>query len=205
MNRAAAIVATTAAAAVAAAAAAGPAGTRFAGVDLSYVNEVESCGARYRADGRDRDPYELFAERGANLVRLRLWHSPDWTDYSTEADVTRSIQRARRAGMQVLLDFHYSDDWADPQKQTIPAAWAADIGDAEALARHVYDYTRGVLERLGTRGLMPEMVQIGNETNTAMLRPADTTGEPIDWQRNAKILNAGIRAVRDAAAESRRR
>ena len=102
---------------------------RFAGVDLSYVNEVEACGAQYRFGGQLRDPYELFAERGANLVRLRLWNDPTWTNYSTEADVTRSMERAKKAGMHVLLDFHYSDDWADPQKQTIPAAWAARVAE----------------------------------------------------------------------------
>lgn len=173
---------------------------RFAGVDLSYVNEIEACGAQYRLDGKVRDPYELFAERGANLVRLRLWNNPDWTNYSTEADVTRSIERAKKAGMDVLLDFHYSDDWADPQKQTIPAAWAADIDDADKLATHVYEYTRDVLARLNARGLLPYMVQVGNEINTQMLRPTDTKGLPIDWARNAKILNAGIRAVREARA-----
>ncbi len=171
---------------------------RFAGVDLSYVNEVESCGAQFRVNGQLRDPYELFAAAGANLVRLRLWHTPDWTDYSTEADVARSIERAHAAGMKVLLDFHYSDDWADPQKQTIPRAWAADIDDPDALARHVYEYTRDVLARLKQRGLTPYMVQVGNETNTQVLRPADTKGLPIDWTRNARIFNAGIRAVREA-------
>ncbi len=180
--------------------AAEPAPERFAGVDLSYVNEVEDCGAEFRLGGKRRDPYEMFAEQGANLVRLRLWNNPDWTRYSTEADVIRSSERAKKAGMQVLLDFHYSDDWADPQKQTIPAAWAADIGDADKLAAHVYEYTRGVLARLGERGLMPYMVQVGNEINTQMLRPAETKGEPIDWARNSKILNAGIRAVREARA-----
>jgi arabinogalactan endo-1,4-beta-galactosidase len=173
---------------------------RFAGVDLSYVNEVESCGAQFRESGVRRDPYELFASKGANLVRLRLWNDPQWTNYSTEADVTRSIERARAAGMQVLLDLHYSDDWADPQKQTIPAAWAKDIDDADKLAAHVYEYTRDVLARLNARGLLPHMVQVGNEINTQMLRPADTKGEPIDWTRNAKILNAGVRAVREARA-----
>jgi arabinogalactan endo-1,4-beta-galactosidase len=173
---------------------------RFAGVDLSYVNEVEACGAQFRLGGKLRDPYELFAEKGANLVRLRLWNDPTWTNYSTEADVTRSSERAKKAGMNVLLDFHYSDDWADPQKQTIPAAWAADIDDSDKLAAHVYEYTRDVLKRLGGRGLMPYMVQVGNEINTQMLRPAETRGEPIDWARNAKILNAGIRAVREARA-----
>jgi arabinogalactan endo-1,4-beta-galactosidase len=170
----------------------------FAGVDLSYVNEVEACGAQFRRDGKPRDAYQLFAEAGANLVRLRLWNAPDWTRYSTEADVTRSIERAHQAGMKVLLDFHYSDDWADPQKQTIPAAWAADIGDADKLAQHVYEYTRDVLARLHARGHLPHMVQVGNEINTQMLRPAETKGTPIDWVRNAKILNAGIRAVREA-------
>jgi len=173
---------------------------RFAGVDLSYVNEIESCGAKFRLNGKLRDPYELFAESGANLVRLRLWNNPTWTNYSTEGDVTRSMERARKEGMQVLLDFHYSDDWADPQKQTIPAAWAADIGDADKLAAHVYQYTRDVLARLNSRGLLPYMVQVGNEINTQMLRPNETKGLPIDWARNAKILNAGIRAVREARA-----
>jgi arabinogalactan endo-1,4-beta-galactosidase len=172
----------------------------FAGVDLSYVNEIEACGAEYRLAGHVRDPYELFAMRGANLVRLRLWNEPSWTTYSTEVDVTRSIERAKRAGMHVLLDFHYSDDWADPQKQTIPAAWANDIDNADLLASRVYEYTRGVLERLNARGLLPYMVQVGNEINTQMLRRADSTGLPIDWQRNAKILNAGIRAVRESVA-----
>jgi arabinogalactan endo-1,4-beta-galactosidase len=172
----------------------------YAGVDLSYVNEVESCGAQFRAGGKQRDPYELFAENGANLVRLRLWNNPDWTTFSTEADVTRSAARAKKAGMNVLLDFHYSDDWADPQKQTIPATWKADIDDPDKLAAHVYEYTRDVLARLNAKGLLPHMVQVGNETNTQMLRPADTKGEPIDWARNAKILNAGIRAVREARA-----
>jgi len=110
------------------------------------------------------------------------------------------MERAKKAGMHVLLDFHYSDDWADPQKQTIPAAWAADIGDADKLAVHVYEYTRDVLARLGAHGLTPYMVQVGNEINTQMLRPADTKGLPIDWARNAKILNAGIRAVRESRA-----
>lgn len=175
-------------------------GQRFGGVDLSYVNEMEACGAEYRRGGVREDPFKLFAAAGANLVRLRLWNAPDWTHYGNEADVTRSIERAHEAGMKVLLDFHYSDDWADPQKQTIPKAWAADIDDPDKLATHVHDYTRDVLSRLDAKGLMPYMVQVGNEINTQMLRAADTRGEPIDWARNAKILSAGVRAVRAAGA-----
>jgi len=190
------------AASLSTAAFASPDPERFGGVDLSYVNEMEACGAEYRSGGVRKDPYELFAAAGANLVRLRLWNTPDWTRYSTEADVTRSIERAHAAGMKVLLDFHYSDDWADPQKQTIPRAWAADIDDPGKLARHVYEYTRDVLARLDAKGQLPYMVQVGNEINTQMLRAPDTKGEPIDWARNAKILNAGVRAVREAKSTS---
>src|SRR5262245_21942197 len=97
--------------------------TFYFGVDLSYVNEMDDCGAVYREDGSARDAFELFAEHGAKLVRARLWHNPDWTNYSTLADVKRTFTRARDAGMSTLLDIHYSDNWADAGTQQIPAAW----------------------------------------------------------------------------------
>lgn len=171
----------------------------YFGADLSYVNEMEDCGATYRMDGVQRDPYEIFRDSGHNLVRIRLWHSPDWTRYSTLDDVRRSIRRARAAGMRVLLDFHYSDDWADGDKQWIPRAWA-NIGTTEELARAVYDYTLRTLQTLNSEGLMPEMVQVGNETNREILGRTDWdwANRSTDWTRNAALLNAGIRAVRDA-------
>ena len=171
----------------------------YFGADLSYVNEMEDCGAQYRVNGAVRDPYEIFRDSGHNLVRLRLFHTPDWTRYSTLDDVKRSIRRARAAGMQVLLDFHYSDDWADGDKQWIPRAWES-IATTEALAQAVYDYTLGTLRALNSEGLMPEMVQVGNETNREVLgrRDWDWANRPIDWARNAPLLNAGIRAVREA-------
>ena len=167
------------------------------GVDLSYVNEMEDCGAVYRLNGEVRDPYEILVERGANIVRLRLWHSPQWTNYSTLPDVTRSIRRAKTLDLDVLLDIHYSDDWADPGAQLIPAAWR-DIGTTAELARTLYDYTFGVLAVLNSQGLAPEYVQVGNEINTEILLPdAASSFNPIDWTRNVTLLNAGIRAVRD--------
>ncbi len=171
------------------------------GGDLSYVNEMEDCGARYRAEGGAQDPYEIFSKAGANIVRLRLWHTPTWTDYSNLADVKRSARRAREHGMQVMLAFHYSDTWADPQKQEIPAAWKG-IATTEALAEALYTYTRDTLLELDREGLMPAIVGVGNEINTEILRPADTSGEPINWPRNATLIRAGIRGVRDAAAQS---
>ena len=181
-------------------ASAGETSNLWRGADLSYVNELEDCGAVYRANGRSADPYQIFAAAGANVVRLRLWHSPKWTQYSTLPDVRKSMQRAKDSNMQVLLDFHYSDDWADPGDQIIPAAWADTQDDAE-LAQQLYQYTLDVLQSLSADDLLPAYVQVGNEINTEILLdkavPEDTQ---IDWSRNVLLLNAGIRAVQDFSA-----
>jgi arabinogalactan endo-1,4-beta-galactosidase len=168
------------------------------GADLSYVNEMEDCGAIYRADGQNADPYELFARRGANIVRLRLWHTPTWTKYGTFEDVVRSSRRAEAVRMHVLLDFHYSDDWADPGDQIIPKAWQG-YRDIDELAEQVYRYTTDTLLALHEAGVMPYMVQVGNETNTEiLLRSKVEESHPIDWERNAALLNAGIVGVAEA-------
>lgn len=171
----------------------------YLGADLSYVNEMEDCGAVYRSGGKRVDPFALLAQKGGNIVRVRLWNDPDWTRYSNLADVTRTIRRAKAAGMQVLLDFHYSDDWADGDKQRVPAAWAT-LGTEEQ-AQALYGFTRDVLAKLDAQGLMPEMVQVGNETNPELM--GGVKERPIDWTRNAMLLNAGIRAVRDAGKAAR--
>lgn len=172
-------------------------GTQFYfGADLSYVNEMDDCGAVYLEDGEPQDAFTLFGEYGANLVRARLWHDPDWTDYSTLEDVERTFRRAQEAGMGTLLAFHYSDDWADPSQQDIPAAWE-DFSEEELLDA-LYQYTYDVLLELHGQGLMPDFVQIGNEINSGLLK--ETVG--LDWPRDAALINAGIQAVRDAAVET---
>ena len=166
------------------------------GVDLSYVNEMEDCGAEYRIGSTAGDPYRILADAGANMVRLRLWHSPDWTSYGTLADVRKSIRRARRAGMQVLLDLHYSDDWAHPGKQLRPAAWR-DAASTADLAMRIHQYTRNTLVELQGDGLLPDFVAVGNEINTDLLIDAEVAEDaPIDWPRNVVLLNAAIDAVR---------
>jgi arabinogalactan endo-1,4-beta-galactosidase len=168
----------------------------YFGVDLSYVNEMDDCGAVYLENGQAQDPFQLFSNHGANLVRARLWHNPDWTDYSILVDVERTFERAQAAGMATLLDFHYSDNWADPSKQAIPAAWE-NLAEDE-LPQAVYQYTYDVLTELHEKGLMPDFVQVGNETNSGMLKRV----MELDWPRDAKLFNAGLRAVRDVAAEA---
>lgn len=170
------------------------------GVDLSYVNELEDCGAVFHdREGNVADPFEIFADNGANIVRLRLWHGPAWTDYSTFEDVKVSIRRAKAAGMEVLLDFHYSDDWADPGDQIVPAAWA-DLESVEDLANALYTYTYGVLDALAADDLLPEYVQVGNETNTSLAVHEKVEEEaPIDWRRDSILYRAGLKAVRRVA------
>lgn len=164
------------------------------GVDLSYVNELEACGARYRDREGYRDPYAILADAGANVVRLRLWHTPTWTNYSTLEDVKVSIRRARALDMKVLLDFHYSDDWVHPGKQIVPAAWAGQSD--EELAASLGAYTEDVLRELEEEGLLPEYVQIGNETNTDLLIEDEVAEDAaVDWERNVLFFRAGVTAV----------
>lgn len=168
--------------------------TLYFGADLSYVNEMQDCGASYSYKDLS-DPYEIFAASGHNLVRVRLWNNPDWTNYSNLADATKTIRQAKAAGMQVLLDFHYSDDWADGEKQIAPKEWAKLSTDAQAAA--LYSFTYNTLKGLAEQGLMPEMVQVGNETNKEIMLDEARAKDPINWTRNAYLLNAGIKAVRD--------
>ncbi len=176
------------------------------GADLSFVNEVQDNGGVYRNSAVVKDPFLIFKNHGANVVRVRLWHNPVWQApftngklYSNLYDVEKTIQRAKAAGMAVNLDFHYSDRWANPGAQQIPAAWA---GLSFALLKNsVYQYTLSVLNYLGSKGLAPEMVQIGNETNQGMLFNA---GKVVNnnFAAFGQLLNSGIKAVRDFSQTS---
>jgi arabinogalactan endo-1,4-beta-galactosidase len=172
----------------------------YLGVDISYANEMDDCGAVYKSGGASVDQYRFFKSAGANVARIRIWNDPDWTKYSNLADVKRSIRRARQAGMQVLLDFHYSDDWADGDKQIVPKAWANLSTPDQAKA--LYAFTHDVLTQLNAEGLMPDLVQVGNETNGEILSSLAKAKEPIHWDRNALLFNAGIKAVRDVSRET---
>lgn len=181
------------------------------GADLSYVNEMEDCGVAYKENQTPKDPYQIFADRGCTLVRLRLWHTPAWYDalnsgkrYSDLADVKKSIVRAKAAGMQVLLDFHLSDNWADPSKQRVPAAWVSVVNNLPLLRDSLRNYITNTLLDLAAENLLPDMVQIGNETNKGiLLSPQDDAGGwVLNWPRNAALFNTAIQAVRDVENQS---
>jgi len=176
------------------------------GVDLSYVNEIEDFGGVYSDSGEVRDPFRIFHDHGANTIRVRLWHDPQWVAaltggemYSDLTDAAHTIARAKALDMAVCLDIHYSDTWADPDHQATPEAWQGL--DLETMCDSVYTYTLSVLKTLAMQELTPEMVQIGNETNNGMLFPV---GEVTDahWGPFGALLNAGIRAVRDFSQTS---
>ena len=168
----------------------------YLGADLSYVNEMIDCGGIYRSNGAPVEPYQFFAEKGANLIRLRLWHNPDWTNYSNFEDVRRAMKKVKENNMAVLLDFHYSDNWADPSKQVIPSAWS-NIKDLNVLKDSLYSYTYNTLQKLLDSQLVPTIVQIGNEINSEILQPNDSVRSPINWERNIALLNTGLDAVKD--------
>ncbi len=190
------------------------------GVDLSYVNQLEDFGAVYKDSGKVTDPYKIFRTHGANLVRIRLWHNPSWVRqqvyqsdtvplYSGLDDVIKSIRRAKGMGFAICLDFHYSDIWADPTRQTPPAAWAG-IRDFSVLKDSFYIYTYSTLHHLADEGLLPEMVQLGNEINCGLFYTDLEQGFPSvnccegRWINLGELLNEGIRAVRNVASEEGR-
>lgn len=183
---------------------------RLLGADLSYVNEMEDCGVTYLENHEARDLYDLLEDHGCALARFRLWHTPSWYDqlnqgkrYSDLPDVMRSIKRAREHHMQVLLDFQLSDFWADPSRQWAPSAWSSVIANQAILEDSLYEYVRRTLLDLHAAGLLPEMVQIGNETNRdILLAPGVDAPWELNWSRNAPLFNTAIDAVRQVSSET---
>ncbi|HEX5169530.1 MAG TPA: glycosyl hydrolase 53 family protein [Cyclobacteriaceae bacterium] len=190
----------------------------YFGVDLSYVNQILDHGGIYKDGGARRTPYRIFLDNGADLVRLRLWHNPTWTKdvygndgqqlYNDLKDVEQAIALSKQHEMQVLLDFHYSDTWADPDTQEIPAAWI-NITDPDILEDSVYNYTFKTLKYLDKKGLLPDFVQIGNEINCGMLYSNAPTGFPTcnacdgQWKELGDVINSAIKAVRDVSSETK--
>ncbi|RYY87470.1 MAG: arabinogalactan endo-1,4-beta-galactosidase [Chitinophagaceae bacterium] len=162
------------------------------GADVSWITELEAAGKRfYDATGTEREGIALLKSLGMNSIRLRVWVNPS-AGWNNKADVLLKAQRAKALGMRLMIDFHYSDSWADPGQQTKPAAWAAlDFnGLKSALATHTTD----VLSTLKNAGITPEWVQVGNETNDGMLWPDGKAST--NMGNFAQLVNAGYDAVK---------
>ncbi len=147
-----------------------PATSIFAkGADISWLTEMEASGKKfYNSSGTEQDLLTVLKSVGMNTIRLRVWVNPA-NGYNNKADVVAKATRAKAAGMRIMIDFHYSDTWADPGHQAKPAAWTSQ--DINALKTSVATHTTDVLNALKTAGIAPEWVQVGNETNDGMLWP----------------------------------
>ena len=173
----------------------------YGGMDASAVLALENCGVKYyNFDGKEQDVFMTLAQAGVNYIRLRVWNDPyaeNGNGYGGgNNDVATAIalgQRATKYGMKVCIDFHYSDFWADPKKQFVPKAWEGM--DIEEKSDALYNFTLESLTQLLDAGVDVGMVQIGNEINNGM------SGET-DVANVRKLLTAGSKAVREAAANS---
>ena len=141
--------------------------TLVKGADISWVTEMESRGFKfYDAAGQERECTALMKELGCNAIRLRVWVDPA-NGWNGKADVVEKAKRAQALGLKLLIDFHYSDSWADPAKQTVPAAWRGK--DTAAMAAAVKAHTQEVLQALKSVGVDVAWVQVGNEVTNGML------------------------------------
>lgn len=169
------------------------------GADISTLPQIEDNGGVYTEDGQPRDLLEILQNHGFNYVRLRLWHTPG-DGYGNLARTLDLADRIRARGMGFLLDFHYSDTWADPGKQVKPAAWAGI--PVAALRDSIYQYSFDVMTALKNNQTLPDMVQIGNEITCGLLwndgRICGSYNTPAQWTGFAALLEDGIRGVRES-------
>jgi arabinogalactan endo-1,4-beta-galactosidase len=167
------------------------------GGDISTLSALEAAGKSFSDATGARPAEQILAGHGWNWVRLRLWVDPP-NEFNGLADVTTMARRARQAHLRFLLCLHYSDFWADPAKQHIPAAWQGQ--NLRTLAETVHDYTRMAIATLIAQGASPDIVQIGNEVTAGMLWPhgrIDRDGQE-HWTEFATLLKAGIAGAREA-------
>ena len=178
------------------------------GADVSFLGKCEQDGVVFKENGKSKDVLETLRGHHYNWVRLRIFHDPSVGDWHLPNDLAYTLRLARRArskGFHVLLDLHYSDTWADPGKQYVPAAWAGL--PAAALEDSVYRYTRDVVAALAAQGTPPDLVQLGNEITGGMLWDQGRVGgvydTPEQWQRLGALLKAATRGARESAPGAR--
>jgi arabinogalactan endo-1,4-beta-galactosidase len=165
------------------------------GADVSWLTQMEASSYKfYNSSGTQEDLFQILKEKDINAIRLRVWVNP--TDgWCNKADVLAKAMRAKNAGMRIMIDFHYSDVWADPAHQTKPAAWVGE--NIAALNTSVYNHTLDVLNTLKANSITPDWVQIGNETNDGMLWEE---GRASTNMANFAMVNSGYTAAKSVSS-----
>lgn len=164
------------------------------GADISWSTEMEKDGVKfYSKDGKETGCTELMKEIGFNAIRLRVWVDPEG-GWCGKDDVLVKAKRAQALGMRLMIDFHYSDTWADPSKQAIPKAWSSY--GIDGLLEAVEEHTTEVLQMLKDNGVDVEWVQIGNEVNDGMLHPYGKISDAGKIPDFVRLFNAGSNAAR---------
>ncbi|MFC6331752.1 arabinogalactan endo-beta-1,4-galactanase [Paenibacillus septentrionalis] len=176
--------------------------TFIKGADISFVDEIEQEGGAFYENGKKRDVLDILKDSGVNAARLRIWNNPEF-DYCNPKKTLMMAKRIKDKGLHFLLDFHYSDYWADPGKQHMPKAW---VGlSFEELVAAVEEFTASFISELKEQGTLPDMVQVGNEITNGMIWDAGKVdGEyntPKQWEKLGQLIAAGIRGVQAATSD----
>lgn len=168
------------------------------GADVSFLQQIEDNGGVFRENGTTKDPLLILKDHHINYIRLRLWNNPP-EGYNNLSKLLIMAKRIKQLNMRLLLDFHYSDSWADPGKQTKPAAWGAL--DSASLGDSLYKFTKDVLTALKNQNTLPDLIQIGNEITNGFLwntgRVGSSFDTPVQWNNFTALLQRCINAAND--------
>ena len=172
------------------------------GADISWLPQMEATGYKFYSDnGQEEDCFKILKDHGINSIRLRTFVNPSDDQASGHCSKDETVAMAVRAqkwGMKVMIDFHYSDTWADPSKQAKPKAWEGH--DFPTLLNDLYNCTYDVMTALKTAGISPEWVQVGNEIPEGMVYPE---GSSTNWPQLAQLINKGYDAIKAVSPESK--
>ena len=172
------------------------------GGDISWLPQMEASGYIFYNDkGEPEDCFKILKDHGINSVRLRTWVNPSTHPQSGHCSRDETVEMAKRAkswGMKVMINFHYSDSWADPGKQNKHKDWEGL--NFEELKQALYDYTYDVMDALNKEGISPEWVQLGNEIPSGMIHPE---GHTDNWAQLVQLLNKGYDAVKSVSPSSK--
>lgn len=172
------------------------------GADISWLPQMEATGyVFYDENGQEEDCFKILKDHGINAIRLRTFVDPSDDPFSGHCSKDETVAMAVRAqewGMRVMINFHYSDSWADPGKQHKPKAWEGH--DFPTLCNDLYDYTFDVMTALKNAGVTPEWVQVGNEIPGGMIYPEGSTD---NWPQLVQLINKGYEAIKAVSPQSK--